>query len=95
MDNYLMGEPLEDFRRFCARVAVDESARSGASQGPFPQDAKARYALAIIRAVRAGAFGDDNQSTLTAISALWDRGCRCGFNTESFNRGFEEYFSCW
>jgi hypothetical protein len=60
-----------------------------------PDDDKELYALAIIRAARNGAFGDDNKTTQTAISALWERGYLSGFNTDSFNVVFEEYFRCW
>ena len=59
------------------------------------QATKVLYALAIIRAAKNGAFGDDNKTTQTAISALWERGYLSGFNTDSFNVVFEEYFRCW
>ncbi len=56
---------------------------------------KELYALAIISAAKTGAFGEDKDDKQLAISALWDRGYRCGFNPDSFNIVFAEYFRCW
>jgi len=95
MDKCLIRQQLVDFTQFCNTVDVERLINAAGHPTHAPDDDKERYALAIIRAAKNGAFGDDNDATQTAISALWERGYRSGFNTESFNVVFEEYFRCW
>jgi len=95
MDKRLMRQQLDDFTQFCNTVDVERAISAAGHPAHAPGDDKELYALAIIRAVQNGAFGDDNKTTQIAISALWDRGYRSGFNTDSFNVVFEKYFRCW
>ena len=95
MDKLLMRQQLEDFMQFCETVDVKRTIKAAGHATHAPDEDKEQYALAIIRAAKNGAFGDDNNATQTAISAFWERGYRSGFNTESFNVVFEEYFRCW
>lgn len=95
MEKHLVRLQLEDFRQFCAGLDVKSIVAAADRHGRAPGYEKELYALAIMSAARTGAFGDDAGSTQEAISALWDRGYRSGFNTDSFNTVFEEYFSCW
>jgi len=95
MDKLLMRQQLEDFMQFCETVDVKRTIKAAGHATHAPDEDKELYALAIIRAAKNGAFGDDNDATQTAISAFWERGYRSGFNTESFNVVFEEYFRCW
>ena len=95
MDKQLMRRQLEDFEKFCGTVDVKGIVGSADRRERTPGYEKERYALAIMRAANTGAFGDDIDDTLIAISALWDRGYRCGFNPDSFSTVFEEYFRCW
>ena len=90
-----MRQQLEDFMQFCNAVDVKHAINADGHATHAADDDKELYALAIIRAAKNGAFGDDNNATQIAISALWERGYRSGFNTESFNVVFEEYFRCW
>lgn len=95
MDERRMRQQLEDFTRFCSAIEVRPSSACADRWKHTPEDAKERYALAIIRAAQNGAFGNDNETTQAAITALWERGHLSGFNTQSFNAVFEEYFRCW
>jgi len=95
MDNCIMQQQLEDFVQFCNTIDGKRTIKAAGHPTRAPDDDKEQYALAIIRAAKHGDFGDDNKTTQTAISALWERGYRSGFNTDSFNVVFEEYFRCW
>ena len=94
MDQRFVRQRLEDFMRFCDSVEIGRGA-AGDRRSRAPGYAKERYALAILRAANTGAFGDDAELTRTAISAIWDRGYRSGFNPDSFKTEFEQYFRCW
>jgi hypothetical protein len=95
MDKCLMRQQLEDFTQFCDTINPKRTINAAGHPTHVPDDDKVLYAMAIIRAAKNGAFGDDNKTTQTAISALWERGYLSGFNTDSFNVVFEEYFRYW
>jgi len=95
MDERLKRQQLEDFKQFCNTIDVSHTIDGGGHWTHPPDDDKELYALAILRAAKNGAFGNDNKTTQTAITALWARGYVSGFNTRSFNVVFEEYFCCW
>lgn len=95
MDRRMIGQQLEDFNQFCAGVDIRSIVAMAEQCGEVPGYDKELYAIAILRAAHNGTFGNDCNSTQRAISALWERGYRCGFNPESFSAVFEEYFSCW
>lgn len=95
MDERLMRQQLEDFTQFCSAIEVRSTSASDGRWTHAPEDAKELYAMAIIRAAKNGAFGNDNETMQAAITALWERGHLSGFNTQSFNVVFEEYFRCW
>lgn len=87
MDKRLMLQQMDDFTQFCSSIEV--------WRADAAEDAKALYALAIIRAARNGTFGHDNETMQAAITALWERGHHSGFNKQSFQVVFEEYFHYW
>lgn len=95
MEKSAIRRNLEDFSHFCN--AFDASAVIAAAEksGQADEFEKEVYALAIMRAAHNGAFGTDPKAKQAAISALWERGHRCGFTAESFNAGFLECFNCW
>ena len=95
MDNGLVRRELEDFKRFCTGFNVRDVIAAADLQGHADGYEKEVYALAILRAVRNGDFGDDRRDTHEAISALWQKGCRNGFTVESFNEVFEKFFIRW
>lgn len=95
MDKRLMRQQLEDFTQFCSSIEVRRERASGSCWSHAPQDAKELYALAIIRAAKNGTFGNDNETMQAAITALWERGHHSGFNKQSFQVVFEEYFHYW
>ena len=95
MEKRLVGQQLEDFTQFCSSIEVGRTSASADRWIHAPEDAKEQYALAIIRAAKNGAFGNDNETMQAAITALWERGYLSGFNAQSFNVVFEEYFRCW
>ena len=95
MDQRFVRQRLEDFMRFCDSVEIGCGAAASNRGSRAPGYDKERYALAILRAAKTGAFGDDAELTRTAISAIWDRGYRSGFNPDSFKTEFEQYFRCW
>ena len=95
MEKSVVRRNLEDFNHFCN--AFDVRAVIAAAEEPSQADEfeKEVYALAIMRSVHNGAFGSDPTAKQAAISALWERGHRCGFTADSFNTGFLECFNCW
>ncbi len=86
---------LEDFNRFCATFDVKEVIAAADEHGDAIGYEKEVYALAILRAVHNGDFGQEELVTQAAISALWERGYRKGFNIDSFNEAFQEFFVHW
>ena len=95
MDKRLMLQQMDDFTQFCSSIEAWRADASTACRAHAPEDAKALYALAIIRAARNGTFGNDNETMQAAITALWERGHHSGFNKQSFQVVFEEYFHYW
>ena len=86
---------LEDFNTFCNKFDIRAIITAADEDGHAEGYEKEVYALAIMRAVSKGAFGADRVANQQAISALWDRGYRDGFNAESFKEAFVEFFNCW
>jgi hypothetical protein len=94
-DKSFMLQRLADFNHFCSTMDLSATTAFIRQSGPEDGNLKAVYALAILRAVQNGDFGNDSNANQVAISALWERGHRSGFNVASFNTVFEEFFSCW
>ncbi len=88
-------EGLEDFNRFCSSVDVRAVIAAADEAGNADGFEKELYALAILRALRNGDFGEDGHVNRTAISALWECGYLNGFNRDSFNEVFETFFAYW
>ena len=88
-------QKLEDFSHFCSALDINAVIAAADAQGRVNGREKELYAIAILRAVENGDFGTDRAMIHKAISTLWDRGCREGFNRRSFNAVFEQYFSHW
>jgi hypothetical protein len=88
-------EGLEDFNRFCSSVDVRAVIAAADESGTAQGYEKELYALAILRALRNGDFGEDGHFNQTAVSAIWECGHLNGFNRDSFNAVFEEFFVCW
>ncbi len=88
-------EGLEDFQRFCSSFDVRTVIAAADEHGNVEGFDKEVYALAILRALRNGDFGEDRQLTQVAVSALWERGHLEGFNRDSFNEVFEDFFIYW
>jgi hypothetical protein len=95
MDKSIIRHQLEDFKLFCDSVDIKGIVAVADEHGNAEGYEKELYAIAIMRAVQNGVFGSDNSATQTAISALWERGYRSGFNPDSYNAVFEKYFRCW
>ena len=95
MDKSISRHVLEDFQRFCStfnpKGLISEVDEHGSTEGIEKQV----YALAIMRAVRNGDLGTDDKLIAAAISALWDQGHRYGYNSENFNKVFDEFFYYW
>ena len=86
---------LNDFHEFCNSLNVRTVIAAANEQGLPEGFEKEVYALAILRAVKNGDFGEDHEATLMAISTIWEQGYRKGFNEESFNEAFQKLFVCW
>jgi hypothetical protein len=86
---------LDDFHQFCKSLNVRTVIAAANEQGQLEGFEKEVYALAILRAVKNGDFGEDHEATLMAITKIWEQGYRKGFNEESFNEVFQELFVCW
>ena len=86
---------LDDFNRFCESFDVRSVIATAERMGETRGQEKEVYALAILRALHNGDFGSDNRVIQAAVHALWERGYRCGFNSDSFNAVFDEYFNQW
>lgn len=86
---------LEDFTQFCHSFDVKAVIASADAYGTTADHQQEVYALAILRALWNGNFGEDRQVQQAAISALWERGYRKGFNADSFNEAFQEFFVYW
>ena len=95
MDQQVMRKEYDDFRRFCDTLDIERVVRNTHREGQLPGNEKELYALAILRAARTGALGEDSAATRVAISALWERGSRHGFSRDNFNQVFERYFRYW
>ena len=90
-----MMEKLEDFSQFCKTFDIRAVIAAADEYGLVPGYEKQIYAIAILRAVQHGDFGSDPELTAKAVSALWDTGYRCGFNADSYNEEFENFFKYW
>ena len=86
---------FEDFNRFCKSFDVRDVIAAADEQGRANGFEKEVYALAILRAVHNGDFGEDRKATKEAISALWQSGCCKGINADTFNEVFQELFIYW
>jgi hypothetical protein len=95
MDMREMHRSLDDFSRFCQSFDVRKVIAAAEEKGGTRGQEKEVYALAILRALHNGDFGSDNRVAQAAVSELWERGNQCGFNSDSFNAVFEEFFSHW
>jgi hypothetical protein len=90
-----MSEGLEDFKRFCNSFDVRSVIAAADECGNAEGFEKEVYALAILRALRNGDFGRNREMTQIAVSLLWERGHLEGFNRDSFNEVFEDFFVYW
>ena len=86
---------VEDFNKFCESFDVKAVIAAADKKGRARGFEKEVYALAILRALHNGDFGEDPHATQNAISSLWTRGHRDGFNAHTFKEAFQEYFVCW
>jgi hypothetical protein len=89
------GTGFEDFNRFCKSFDVRAVIAAADAKGRAEGYEKEVYALAILRAVHNGDFGEDRQATQKAISALWRNGYCKGFNAKTFNEVFQDLFVYW
>ena len=88
-------DAVEDFNNFCESFDVKAVIAAADKKGRARGFEKEVYALAILRALHNGDFGEDPHATQNAISSLWTRGHRDGFNAHTFKEAFQEYFVCW
>jgi hypothetical protein len=86
---------LRDFGHFCTGLNIHEIIAEADANGRVKGREKELYAIAILRAIEHGDFGRDTQRIQEAITSFWERGYRDGFNVQSFNAVFEEFFSAW
>jgi hypothetical protein len=81
---------IEDFSEFCAKVDVKAVVAGADAEGNSRGYDKELYAIAIVRAVHEGTLGADWCEAQAAVSRVWERGYRSGFNTDSFNIALQE-----
>lgn len=81
---------IEDFSEFCAMVDVKAIVATADAEGNSRGYDKELYAIAIVRAVHDGKLGTDWYEAQAAVSRLWERGHRKGFNSDSFNSALKE-----
>ena len=81
---------IEDFSGFCAMVDVKAVVAAADAQGNAHGYDKELYAIAIVRAVQDGMLGADWYEAQAAVSRVWERGYRNGFNSEAFNNALKE-----
>ena len=81
---------IEDFSEFCAIVDVKAVVAAADAEGNSRGYDKELYAIAIVRAVQEGTLGADWYEAQAAVSRVWERGYRSGFNTDSFNTALKE-----
>ena len=81
---------IEDFSEFCAMVDVKAVVAAADAEGNSRGYDKELYAIAIVRAVHEGTLGADWYEAQAAVSRVWERGYRSGFNTDSFNIALKE-----
>jgi len=81
---------IEDFSGFCAIVDVKAVVAAADAQGYARGYDKELYAIAIVRAVQDGMLGADWYEAQAAVSSVWERGHRYGFNSDSFNGALKE-----
>lgn len=86
---------LNDFNQFCKSFDVRTVIAASDEHGHPEGFEKEIYALAILRAVQHGDFGEDHEAMRMAISATWYQGYRKGFSAESFNEIFQELCIYW
>lgn len=81
---------IDDFSQFCVMVDVTTVIAAADDEGNAPGYDKELYAIAIVRAVQHGSLGSDWYQAQSAVSRLWQRGYRSGFNRDSFNTVLQE-----
>jgi hypothetical protein len=81
---------IEDFSEFCAMVDVKAVVAAADAKGNARGYDKELYAIAIVRAVHDGMLGADWYEAQAAVSMVWERGHRNGFNRDSFNSALKE-----
>ena len=81
---------IEDFSGFCAMVDVKAVVAAADAEGNPGGYDKELYAIAIVRAVQDGMLGGDWYEAQAAVSRVWERGHRNGFNSDSFNSALKE-----
>jgi len=81
---------IEDFSEFCAMVDVKAVVAAADAEGNSRGYDKELYAIAIVRAVHDGMLGTDWYEAQAAVSTVWERGHRNGFNSDSFNSALKE-----
>ena len=86
---------LKDFNKFCETLDIRSVIAAADNDGAAPGYEKELYAIAILRALQHGDFGSDPELTARAVSALWERGISNGFNADSYNKEFENFFRYW
>ena len=90
MDSKNIQPWIEDFSQFCKMVDVKVVIAATDDQGNANGYDKELYAIAIVRAVKHGSLGSDWYQAQSAVSRLWQRGYRSGFNRDSFNTVLQE-----
>jgi hypothetical protein len=86
---------IEDFSGFCAMVDVKAVVAAADAEGNARGYDKELYAIAIVRAVEDGMLGADWYEAQAAVSWVWERGHRSGFNSDSFNSALKELADSW
>lgn len=95
MNAIIKGAGVEDFNHFCKSFDVRSVIATAEDRGHAAGLEKEVYAMAILRALHNGDFGEDRDTSQKAISALWNQGHYKGFNAESFNEIFQQVFVYW
>jgi hypothetical protein len=88
-------QTLQDFSQFCSALDIHAIISDADECGRVSDREKEIYAIAILRAIEYGDFGNDRDKIQEAVSLLWEGGYREGFNLHSFNSVYEEFFSHW
>ena len=89
------GRQLKDFVEFCSALDIKEVVGAADEFGNAEGYDKEIFALAILRALDNGDFGDDPMQVQVAVADFWRRGHVEGFSMATFNRVFIDHFAHW